>query len=515
MPKNAWAFSVLCLTARKGKVVNMEIKKMYIDGQWVESESGKTRNSINPANGEVLAVITEGDASDAHRAIAAAKKSFYETREWRDMDSQSRGDIILKIADGIEKERDEFARLDCLDNGKPLREAECDVDDAIHTFRYYSSLIKAPSGGVYDVNEGFGKMHSYTVYEPVGVCAQITPWNYPLLMGVWKLAPALAAGNSVVFKPSSNCVLSSVKLFEVFEKAGLPKGAANLVLGAGSTIGNELAESNDVDMITFTGSTEVGQSIMRAAAGNVKKIGLELGGKSPNVIFADADLEGAVEWAMIGIFLNQGEICSAGSRIIIEESIKDKFVKRLAERANAITIGNPLDNPDMGPLVSESHMNKVLEYIKKGVDEGATLVCGGERYTEGECAKGYFIRPTVFDNCTDDMTIVKEEIFGPVVTVQTFKTESEAVEMANNTEYGLAGAVFTADGARALRVIKEIRAGITWINCYNPCFNEAPWGGYKKSGIGRELGVHGLEEYREAKQININLNPGIVGWYEH
>ncbi len=493
----------------------MEIKKMYIDGQWVESESGKTRNSINPANGEVLAVITEGDASDAHRAIAAAKKSFYETREWRDMDSQSRGDIILKIADGIEKERDEFARLDCLDNGKPLREAECDVDDAIHTFRYYSSLIKAPSGGVYDVNEGFGKMHSYTVYEPVGVCAQITPWNYPLLMGVWKLAPALAAGNSVVFKPSSNCVLSSVKLFEVFEKAGLPKGAANLVLGAGSTIGNELAESNDVDMITFTGSTEVGQSIMRAAAGNVKKIGLELGGKSPNVIFADADLEGAVEWAMIGIFLNQGEICSAGSRIIIEESIKDKFVKRLAERANAITIGNPLDNPDMGPLVSESHMNKVLEYIKKGVDEGATLVCGGERYTEGECAKGYFIRPTVFDNCTDDMTIVKEEIFGPVVTVQTFKTESEAVEMANNTEYGLAGAVFTADGARALRVIKEIRAGITWINCYNPCFNEAPWGGYKKSGIGRELGVHGLEEYREAKQININLNPGIVGWYEH
>ena len=233
------------------------------------------------------------------------------------------------------------------------------------------------------------------------------------------------------------------------------------------------------------------------------------------MIFADADLDGAVEWAMIGIFLNQGEVCSACSRIIIEESIKDEFVKRIAKKANAITIGDPMENPDMGPLVSESHMNKVLGYIKKGVEEGATLVCGGERYTEGECAKGFYVRPTVFDNCTSDMTIVREEIFGPVVTIQTFKTEQEAIDMANDTEYGLAGAVFTADGSRALRVIREIRAGITWINCYNPAFNEAPWGGYKKSGIGRDLGVQGLEEYQEIKQININLNPGIVGWYEH
>lgn len=493
----------------------MELKKMYIDGSWVEGSGKKVTDTINPSNGEVLAKVTEGTIEDARRAIAAAKKSFYETREWRDLDSQSRGDILLKIADAIEAEKEEFARLDCMDHGKPLREAECDVDDAVHTFRYYSSLIKTPHGGVYEVNEGFGKMHSYTVHEPVGVCALITPWNYPLLMGVWKLAPALAAGNSVVFKPSSNCVLSSVKLFEIFEKVGMPKGSVNLVLGPGSTIGNELAENMDVDMVTFTGSTVVGQEIMRAAAGNIKKIGLELGGKSPNVIFADADLDGAVEWAMIGIFFNQGEICSAGSRILIEESIKDEFVKRLAKRANAMTIGDPLKNPDMGPLVSESHMNRVLSYIEKGIEEGATLVCGGERYTEGECAKGFFVRPTIFDDCTDDMTIVKEEIFGPVVTIQTFRTEEEAIWMANNTEYGLAGAVFTADGSRALRVIKELRAGITWINCYNPCFNEAPWGGYKKSGIGRELGVHGLEEYQEIKQININLNPGTVGWYEH
>lgn len=493
----------------------MELMKMFINGQWVEGSEGKCMDSINPADGSVLAQVAEGTVEDVQKAVAAAVESFYKTRQWRDMDSQSRADMLLKIADAIEEQKDEFARLESLDNGKPLRESECDVDDAIHTFRYYAGLIKAPYGGVYDVNEGFGKMHSYTIHEPVGVCALITPWNYPLLMGVWKLAPALAAGNSVIFKPSSNCVLSSVKLFEIFEKVGMPKGSVNLVLGPGGTIGNELAENTDVDMITFTGSTGVGQSIMRAAAGNVKKIGLELGGKSPNVIFADADLDGAVEWAMIGIFLNQGEICSAGSRIIIEESIKDEFIKRLSDRANAITIGNPLDNPDMGPLVSESHMNRVLGYIESGIKEGAVLVCGGERYTEGECRKGFFVRPTIFDDCTDDMTIVKEEIFGPVVTVQTFKTEQEAVEMANNTEYGLAGAVFTADGARALRVIKEIRAGITWINCYNPCFNEAPWGGYKKSGIGRELGIHGLEEYQEIKQININLNPGTVGWYEH
>lgn len=493
----------------------MDVKKMYIDGAWTPGVSGETVETINPANGEVLAHVANGGGEDVRLAVAAAKRSFYETREWRDMDAQTRSDVLLQIADEMEAVKDELARIDTTDHGKPLREAECDVDDAIHTFRYYAGLIKTPQGGVYEVNEGFGKMHSYTVYEPTGVCALITPWNYPLLMGVWKLAPALAAGNSIIFKPSSNCVLSSVRLFEIFEKVGLPKGCANLVLGPGGVVGDALASSPDVDMITFTGSTAVGQSIMRAAAVNVKKLGLELGGKSPNIIFADADLEGAVEWAMIGIFLNQGEICSAGSRIIIEETMKERFVKRLAERAEAMTLGDPLENPDMGPLVSESHMNRVLDYIKKGVAEGATLVCGGERYTKGACAKGFYVRPTIFDGCTDDMTIVKEEIFGPVVTVQTFRTEEEAVRMANNTPYGLAGGVFTADGARALRVIREVRAGITWINCYNPCFNEAPWGGYKMSGIGRELGVHGLEEYQEIKQININLNPGIVGWYEH
>ena len=491
----------------------MELQKMFIDGSWVEGSGGKSAPTYNPANGEILAMMTEGTEEDVKKAVAAAKKSFYETREWRDMDAQVRSDMILKIADAIEAEKDVFAKLDCLDLGKPLREAEADVDDAIHCFRYYAGAMKTPCGGYYEVNEGFGKMHTYTIHEPVGVCGLITPWNYPLLMGVWKLAPALAAGKSVVFKPSSNCVLSSVHLFEIFEKVGLPKGCANLVLGPGSVVGNTLAESEDVDMITFTGSTEVGQSIMRAAAGNIKKIGLELGGKSPNVIFAGADLDGAVEWAMIGIFLNQGEVCAAGSRIIIEKSIKDRFLEKLIKKTKAMTIGDPMKNPDIGPLVTEGHMKKVLDYIDKGVAEGAKLVCGGKRYTEGECANGYYVLPTIFDGCTSDMTIVKEEIFGPVVTIQTFETEQEAIDLANETEYGLAGAVFTTDGARALRVIREIRAGITWINCYNPTYNEAPWGGYKRSGIGRELGIHGLEEYQEVKQININLNPGTVGWY--
>ena len=357
-------------------------------------------------------------------------------------------------------------------------------------------------------------MHSYETREPVGVCAQITPWNYPFLMSVWKLAPALAAGNSIVFKPSPKAPLSTIRLFEIFEEAGLPKGCVNLLQGD-AEVGTEMGENTDVDMITFTGSTRVGQSLMKAAATNVKKIGLELGGKSPNVIFADADLDGAVEWAMIGIFFNQGEVCSAGSRIIIEESIHDEFVARLKKKAEAMTIGNPVNNPDIGPVITEKDMEKVLSYIKSGIEEGATLVTGGERYTEGECAKGYFVRPTIFDNCTSDMKIVREEIFGPVVSIQTFKTEKEAIAMANDTVYGLAGAVFTSDITRAHRVISELRAGITWINCYNPTFNEAPWGGYKMSGIGRELGVHGIEEYQEVKQININLNPGIVGWYEH
>lgn len=493
----------------------MDVKRNYIDGEWIESVSKRTRQVINPATGETIAIVTDGTKEDAEHAIEAARKSFYETREWRDMSAQDRSDLLYKVCSEIDRRRDELARLDTLDSGKPLREAEGDINDAYHCFQYYAGLIKMPYGGVYDVNSDFGPMHACTVKEPVGVCAQITPWNYPLLMATWKIAPALAAGNSIVFKPSEETPLSVIELFHILEEAGLPKGAANLVLGTGEEVGQYLSSSMDVDMITFTGSTAVGQKIARAAACNIKKVGLELGGKSPNIIFSDADFEGAIEWAMIGIFFNQGEVCSAGSRIIIEKSLKDKFVNRLAERANQMTIGNGLDNPDIGPLISERQMNKVLHYIDLGKKEGATLVCGGTRYTEGKCADGFFVKPTIFDNCTPDMSIVKDEIFGPVVTIQTFETEEEAIRLANETRYGLAGAVFSSDGARALRVIKEVRAGITWINAYNPTYNEAPWGGYKMSGLGRELSVYGLDEYRETKQININLKPGPIGWYTH
>jgi betaine-aldehyde dehydrogenase len=421
--------------------------------------------------------------------------------------------MLLNVADILEKRAEETARAESMGCGKPLREAEADVSDAVHCFRYFAGMTTKPQGGTYRVSDGFGKMRSFTVHEPIGVCGLVTPWNFPLLIGVWKLAPALAAGNCVVYKPSSNTPLSSKILFEILDEAGLPPGTANMVIGPGGAVGRELAESKDVDMISFTGSTETGLDIARRATGNLKRVSLELGGKSPNIIFADADLEAAVEWAMIGIFFNQGEVCSAGSRILVESSFKERFLERFGERAEALTLGDPLKNPDMGPLITESHMSEVLEYIEIGKDEGARCVCGGYRRTDGDCAKGFYVAPTIFDACTRDMRIVREEIFGPVATVQTFETEEEAVRMANDTEYGLAGGVFTKDGARALRVAEGIRAGITWINCYNPTFNEAPWGGYKKSGVGRELGVKGFEEYQEIKQVNILMESGPLGWY--
>ncbi|WP_293762620.1 aldehyde dehydrogenase family protein [uncultured Aquitalea sp.] len=491
----------------------MEIKKNYINGQWQAAHSGKTRDVINPANGEVIGKVTDSSAEDTRQAIAAAKAAFYDKGDWRRMSGPNRADMLYRIADAIKARVEELALLDCLDNGKPLREARADIEDAAACFRYYAGLIGKPQGGVYEVPDGFGPMHAYSMHEPVGVCGLITPWNYPMLMATWKLAPALAAGNCVVFKPSELTPLSSVALFEIFHEIGLPAGTANLVLGTGPDAGQTLADSHDVDMITFTGSTRTGQIIASAAVGNLKRVGLELGGKSPNIIFADADFEGAVEWAMIGVFFNQGQVCSAGSRILIEESLKDRFVARLAERANAMTIGKGLDDPDIGPIVSAGQLDKILGHIELAKQQGARLVCGGERYTEGNCAKGYFIRPTIFDNCTSDMAITSEEVFGPVVAVQTFRTEEEAIRMANDTPYGLAGGVFTNDGARALRVMKELRAGVTWINCYNPTFNEAPWGGYKMSGYGRDLGVNGLLEYQQVKQVSINLQPGPVGWY--
>jgi betaine-aldehyde dehydrogenase len=493
----------------KNQVANL---KMLIDGEWRESENQQTRPVINPANGEVITYAPEGTIADARMAIDAARRAF-EEGIWSGLPAQERASYLFKIADKIDEYADELTELETLDNGKTLREAGYDVADAAACFRYYAGLTTKPDGQTYHVAD---PMQAMVVREPVGVCGLIVPWNYPLLMSVWKIAPALAAGNTIVFKPSELTPITAKKLFEIFEEVGLPRGVANMVLGAGSVVGNEIVSHPEVDMVSFTGGTKTGKDIMKTAADTMKKVSLELGGKSPNIIFADADFETAVDYALFGIFAGSGQVCSAGSRILVEESIYEKFVARFVERAQQINVGPGNDpNSEMGPLVSSVHLDKVLHYIELGKEEGATIACGGKRIVSNGLEKGYFVAPTVFVNVNQKMRIVQEEIFGPVVVIQKFKDESEAVKLANSTIYGLAGGVFTNDGAKGLRVIKKLRAGITWINAYHPTYNEAPWGGYKQSGIGRSLGTFGLEEFQEIKQININLLVEPIGWFSN
>ncbi|PDY48339.1 aldehyde dehydrogenase family protein [Bacillus pseudomycoides] len=484
--------------------------KMYLNGEWRDSSNQEKRPIINPANGKVIAYAPEGTIEDAKYAIEVARATF-DSGIWSETSAAERASYLFKIADEIDKNLKELARLETMDNGKTYREAEGDIGDAAACFRYYAGLITKPDGQTYHVAD---PMQAMVVREPVGVCGLIVPWNYPLLMSVWKIAPALAAGNTIVFKPSEVTPITATKLFEIMKKVELPKGVANMVMGAGPIVGNEIAASNKVDMISFTGGTKTGKHIMRTAADNMKKISLELGGKSPNIIFADADFETAVDYALFGIYAGAGQVCSAGSRILVEESVYDRFVNRFVERAKRINVG-PGDNPEseMGPLVSQEHMEKVLRYIEIGKDEGAEIVCGGKRILADGKGNGFFIEPTVFVNVKPDMRIVQEEIFGPVVVIRKFKDEQEAIELANGTDYGLAGGVFTVDGAKAMRVIRKLRAGITWINSYHPTYNEAPWGGYKQSGIGRSLGTFGLEEFQEIKQININLEVEPIGWF--
>lgn len=484
--------------------------QMYINGQWRRSSSNEKRDITNPANGDVIATMEEGTTDDARAAIGAAREAF-DSGVWSEVPASERAKTLNAIADQIEEKEKELARLESMDNGKTLREAGYDVRDAAACFRYFAGLIGKPDGQTFDVPD---HMQTIIVHEPIGVCGLIVPWNFPMLMSVWKLAPALAAGNTVILKPSEITPVTATKLFEIFAEVKLPKGVANLVLGRGATVGNELAVHRDVDKISFTGGTKTGRTIMKAASGNLKKISLELGGKSPNIIFADADFETAVDYALFGIYSGAGQICSAGSRILVEESIHDRFVKRFVERANNIKVG-PGDDPEseMGPLVSREHLEKVMNYIALGQEEGARLACGGNRLTEGELGNGFFLEPTVFTNTKPDMRIVQEEIFGPVAVIQPFKGEKEAVRLANDTDYGLAGSVFTQDGAKALRVIRKVKAGITWVNAYHDTSNEAPWSGYKQSGIGRSLGTYGLEAFQEVKQINVNLQVEPSGWF--
>ncbi|WHY79834.1 aldehyde dehydrogenase family protein [Neobacillus sp. WH10] len=485
----------------------MSVKKMYINNQWVLSKGEEIRNIINPATEEIIAQVTEGTVEDAKTAIQAAHKAFYEDG-WGETHARHRAQLLFNVADKLEEEIESFSKLETLNNGKPLRESTYDIEDAVNQLRYYAGLATKPSGQVYDVPDD---IQAFVVREPIGVVGQIVPWNYPLVMAVQKLAPALAAGCSVVIKPAEQTPLSLIKLFEIIDDVGFPPGVVNLVLGEGASVGAELARNPLVDKIAFTGGTVTGKKILENTIDTLKKTSLELGGKSPNIVFEDADFETAVDYALFAIFANQGQVCSAGSRLLLQETLYEKFVPELVKRAEEIIVGNGADvDTEMGPLISQQHMEKVLSYIEIGKEEGAELLCGGNRLYD----KGFFVSPTIFGNTNPQMRIVKEEIFGPVLVIQTFKDEEEAISLANDSIYGLAGAVFTSDGARAQRVIRKLRAGITWINTYHPTFNEAPWGGYKQSGIGRELGTFGLEAYLEVKQVNINLNVQPSGWFD-
>jgi betaine-aldehyde dehydrogenase len=489
----------------------MKTLPMFLNGAWVEASEGNTREILNPANNELLAVVTDGSERDAEAAIAHARQAF-ETGPWPKMRAPERASYLFKLADLIEAKADALAELETRNNGKPLREAKYDVADAAACFRYYAGLITKPLGQTYEV--GDPTIQGMVVREPIGVCGQIIPWNYPLLMAAWKLAPGLAAGNCCILKPAETTPLTAIELFKLIAEAGFPPGAAQLLLGPGPSVGHALAASHDVDKIAFTGGTVTGRTIMAAATGNIKKVTLELGGKSPCIVFADADFDVALEYAMFAIFAGQGEVCSAGSRLILEKKLADKLLPRLAEASAKIVVGDGLDpKTEMGPLITPAHMERVLHYIDLGREEGARTICGGTRLQEGALAQGNFVAPTVFVDTCPEMKIVREEIFGPVLAVQLFETEEEALHLANDTIYGLAGGVFTSDAAKGLRVLRGLRAGITWLNTYHPTFCEAPWGGYKQSGLGRELGTFGLDAYLETKQININLVPQRLNWF--
>ena len=419
---------------------------------------------------------------------------------------------MFKIAEAVKANAAELAKLETLNMGKPIVESEFDIADTVTCFEYYGGLATKITG---EVNPVPDNALNLTLKEPVGVCGQIIPWNYPLLMLSWKIAPALAAGCTVVLKPAEQTPLSALRLAELIDKIEeLPKGVINIVTGDGPITGASLVKSYDVDKVAFTGSTEVGRWILKTSAEtNLKKVTLELGGKSPNIFFADADFEAAIDGALFGIFINQGEVCSAGSRILVEKSIHKKFVEAMAEKAKRIKLGDGMDrSTKMGPLVTEEHRERVESYIKIGRDSSAKLVLGGKR-PAGALANGYFVEPTIFDNVDNNSRLGQEEVFGPVVAVIPFENDDEAIRLANANPYGLAAAVWSKDFGRAMQAVKQVRAGIVWVNHMQPTYMEAPWGGYKQSGIGRELGKYGVEAYLQAKQVHINLNSAPIAWY--
>jgi phenylacetaldehyde dehydrogenase len=480
-------------------------RPMLINGQWVMAASGKTFPTYNPATGEVLAEIAEGDREDVDRAVKSARRAF-DSGPWRKLTASERGRLMWKLADLLEANRDEFATLESLDNGKPFTVARAaDVPLAVDLFRYMAGWATKIEGNTIPLSVPYtpgAKYLAYTLREPVGVVGQVIPWNFPLLMAAWKLGPALATGCTVVLKPAEQTPLSALRLGELIQEAGFPEGVVNIVPGYGETAGAALAAHNDVDKIAFTGSTEVGKLIVHAAAGNLKKVSLELGGKSPNVIYKDADLDTAIPGAASAIFFNHGQCCCAGSRLYVEKSIFDRVVEGVADHAKKIKVGSGLE-PDtqMGPLVSEEQLKRVCGYLEAGFSEGATAMAGGQK--KGD--RGYFVEPTVLVNTTENMKVVQEEIFGPVVAAMPFSDPEEILPRANDSAYGLAAAVWTSDIGKAHRTADALRAGTVWINCYNIFDAALPFGGYKQSGWGREMGHDVLQLYTQTKAVCTRL----------
>lgn len=495
------------------------LETIYVDGVWRRAATGRTRDVLDPADATVLASVAEGGAQDADAAVDAARRAF-DSGHWSGTPVVERAELLRRVAGLLQRDREEIGLLESRDAGKTVEEGRADVDDVTSAFRYFADLVMNESGGRV-VDAGSTDVHSVVVHEPVGVCAMITPWNFPLLQASWKIAPALAAGNTFVIKPSEITPLSTVHLVKLLAEAGVPAGVANVVTGAGDPVGARLAEHPAVDLVSFTGGLISGVKVARAAAPTVKKVALELGGKNPNVVFADAcasdeGFDTAVDQALNAAFIHSGQVCSAGSRLIIEESVKERFVAELAHRASKVRLGRGTeDGVECGPLVSRQQLDKTQAYVASALAEGATLRCGGEQPAPSEVrpAEGYFYCPTVLDDCHRGMRVVREETFGPLLTVETFRTEEEAVELANDTEYGLAGAVFSADTARARRVAGRLRHGTVWINDFHPYLPQAEWGGFGKSGVGRELGPAGLAEYRESKHVYENLRPAPVRWF--